>query len=106
MRLIDLHADQLMGVANALDRAGLGVLRRFVPVVDFKGTMPPGLTSEQLREWVVLDTFDMFSPRFDHPQRVEDVARMFERGGAEVRFAGFVDCGTGQAAVVRAVRRP
>lgn len=104
MRLIDRHADRLMRVSNALDRSGLGILRRFVPVVDFKGTMPPGLTPEQLREWVVLDTFDMFSPRYDNPKRVETVARMFERGGAQVRFAGFVDNGSGKAAVVRAVK--
>ena len=105
LRLIDRHADRLMRLSTALDRLGLGILRRFVPLVDVKTTMPAGLTKEQLREWVVLDTFDMFSPRFDNPQRVEAVARMFERGGAEVRFAGFVDCGTGQAAVVRAVKR-
>jgi hypothetical protein len=30
---------------------------------------------------------------------------MFKRRGAEVRFAGYVDSGAGQAAVVRAVKR-
>jgi SAM-dependent methyltransferase len=103
--LIDRHADWLIRLSNALERLGLGVLRRFVPLVDIQGTMPAGLTPAQLREWVVLDTFDMFSPRFDNPQRVPVVAGMFERAGADVTFAGFVDCGTGQAAVVRAVRR-
>lgn len=103
--LIDRHADRLIRLSRALDRLGLGVLRRFVPLVDIKGTMPAGLTRAQLREWVVLDTFDMFSPRFDNPQQVADVAAMFERAGARVTFAGFVDCGTGQAAVVRATRR-
>jgi D-serine deaminase-like pyridoxal phosphate-dependent protein len=80
------------------------MLRRFLPVVDIHGTMPPGLTRDRLREWVVLDTFDMFSPRFDNPQRIETVAEMFKRRGAEVCFAGDVDSGAGQAAVVRAVR--
>jgi SAM-dependent methyltransferase len=103
--LIDRHADRLMRLSSGLERLGLGALRRFVPLVDISGTMPAGLTHAQLREWVVLDTFDMFSPRFDNPQRVPDVAAMFERAGADVTFAGFVDCGTGQAAVVRAVRR-
>ena len=105
LRLIDRHADRLIRLSRALDRLGLGVLRRFVPLVDIKGTMPAGLSPAQLREWVVLDTFDMFSPRFDNPQRVPDVARMFERAGADVTCAGFVDCGTGQAAVVRAVKK-
>jgi hypothetical protein len=46
----------------------------------------------------------MFSPRFDKPQRIPAVAKMFERANADVTFAGFVDCGTGKAAVVRAIR--
>ena len=105
LRLIDRNVDWLMGASHVLDRIKLGTLRRFLPVVDFKGTMPTGLTPGQLREWVVLDTFDMFSPQFDNPQRISDVARMFERGGADVTFAGFVDCGTSEAAVVRATKR-
>jgi SAM-dependent methyltransferase len=105
LRLIERHADRLMRLSNGLDRLGMGVLRRFVPIVDFKHAMPAGLTREQLREWVVLDTFDMFSPQFDKPQRIEDVAKMFEGGGAVVRFAGYVDSCAGQAAVVRAVKR-
>lgn len=105
LELIDRHADRLIAASNWLDRVGLGGLRRFLPVADIKGTMPPGLTPQQLREWVVLDTFDMFSPEYDNPQRVEAVAAMFERAGANVTFAGYVDCGSGQAAVVRAIKR-
>lgn len=105
LRLIDRNAGWLTRLSDALGRIGLGVLRRFLPIVDFRHAMPPGLSSQQLREWVVLDTFDMFSPRFDNPQRIETVAAMFERGGADVRFANFVDCGSGKAAVVRAIKR-
>ena len=75
-----------------------------MPVVDIYGAVPKGLSPEQLREWVVLDTFDMFSPAYDNPQRVDAVAKMFERAGARVTFAGYVDCGTGKATVVRAVK--
>lgn len=105
LRLIDCHADRLIRLSNKLQGLGLGALRRFVPLVDIQGTMPAGLNPAQLREWVVLDTFDMLSPRYDQPQRVPAVAAMFERAGADVTFAGFVDCGTGEAAVVRAVKR-
>jgi len=105
LMLIDRHTDQLIGASRFLQRYGLGVLRRFLPVVDIFGTLPPGLSDEQLREWVVLDTFDMFSPTYDNPQRVDAVAKMFERAGASVTFAGYVDCGAGRAAVVRAVKR-
>ena len=102
---IDRNADRLIAASRLLDRTGLGVLRRFLPVVDIQGTMPPGLSGHQLREWVVLDTFDMFSPAFDNPQRIKDVAAMFERRGADVTFAGFVNHDGGSAAVVRAIAR-
>jgi len=104
LRLIDRNADLLMRLSNGLNHVGLGMLRRFVPIVDFKGTIPADLTRQQLREWVVPDTFDMFSPRFDNPQRIAAVVRISECAGAEVHFTGYVDCGTSQAAVVRAVR--
>lgn len=105
LRLIDRSADRLIAASGFLEWAGLGALRRFLPVVDIQNTLPPSLSRQQLREWVVLDTFDMFSPEHDHPQRIPAVARMLERAGAEVTFAGDVDCGDGKAAVVRAVRR-
>ena len=104
--LIERHADRLIAVSRALDKAGLGALNRFVPVCDIRGTLPRELTPEELREWVVLDTFDAFSPEYDNPQRLATVAEMFRRSGAEVTFAGFVKNGpNSEAAVVRAVRR-
>jgi SAM-dependent methyltransferase len=105
LALIDRNADRLIAASHLLQRSGLGMLRRFLPVVDIHGTMPPGLTRDRLREWVVLDTFDMFSPAYDNPQRIDAVARMFERAGARVSFAGYVNCGTGKAAVVRAIKQ-
>ena len=105
LSLIDRNADRLIGISRFLERHGLGVLCRFLPVGDIYGTMPEELSPAQLREWVVLDTFDMFSPAYDNPQSINAVKKMFERTGAEIAFAGFIDCGTGQAAVVRAIKR-
>lgn len=102
--LIDRHADRMDRLVGGLERIGLGALRRFVPLVDPR-TLPDDLTPEQRHEWLVLDTFDMFSPAHDHPQRVADVARMFEQAGAEVTFAGYVDNGIADAAVVRGIRK-
>lgn len=103
--LIERNADRLIRASRLLDRIGLHVLTRFLPVCDIRGSMPAGLSDEALREWVVLDTFDMFSPEHDHPQRVQDVAAMMERAGARVTFAGFVPLATSPAAVVRAIKR-
>lgn len=101
--LIDRHVDRLIPLSDKMHSLGMGALTRFLPLVD-QGTLPPGLTPAQRREWSVLDTFDQYSPEHDHPQRIAAVAAMFERHGAKVSFAGQVKSGTGNAAVVRAVR--
>ena len=105
LRLIERNAGWLIGASRLLDRIGLHALTRFLPICDIKGTMPKGLSDSALREWAVLDTFDMFSPEHDHPQRVEAVAAMMRRAGTEVTFAGFVPLSAGAAAVVRAIKR-
>jgi hypothetical protein len=59
-----------------------------------------------LREWVVLDTFDMFSPEHDHPQKISTVKKWFEEFGAEVNFAGFMMYnGNKRIAVVKGVKK-
>ena len=105
LRLIDRNADWLIGASRLLDRIGLHALTRFLPVCDIRNTIPAGLSRQELREWVVLDTFDMFSPEYDNPQRLADVAAMFHRAGAEVAFAAFVPVADTSAAVVRAIKR-
>lgn len=41
-------------------------LKRLVPVANYTGVYP--LNAEQLKEWALLDTFDMLAPKYDHPQ--------------------------------------
>ncbi len=68
-------------------------LRYFVPVANYEGVYP--LTDRQLREWAVLDTFDMFSPAHDHPQSVNTVTQWVREAGLrdyEVIRSGFVVC--------------
>lgn len=102
--LIERNADSLIWASRLLDRIGLHMLTRFLPVCDIRDTLPAGLSEDELREWVVLDTFDMFSPEYDNPQRLQDVAAMFRRAGAEVTLADFVRVAESNAAVVRAVK--
>lgn len=104
-RFIENNIDWMTKAHYFLHGIGLGVLTRFIPIVDIKGTFPANLNSQQMREWAILDTFDMFSPAYDSPQRVEAVAGMFERHGAKVTFAGFVPLDTGSsAAVVKGIK--
>jgi 2-polyprenyl-3-methyl-5-hydroxy-6-metoxy-1,4-benzoquinol methylase len=51
-------------------------------IADYRDTYP--LSEDQLREWAVLDTFDMLAPRYDSPQDASTLRDWFET-------AGFVD---------------
>jgi len=57
-----LQTSQFLGGVPLIGRA----LQRVVPVADYTGIYP--LTSEQLLEWALLDTFDMLCPAYDNPQ--------------------------------------
>jgi SAM-dependent methyltransferase len=103
--LIESNVGWMMELSAFLSRIRLGALNRFIPLVDLDRVLPGTLTPDVRREWAVLDTFDMFSPEYDNPQRVERVAKMFRDNGAEVTFAGFLQTGGSRAAVVRGVRK-
>ncbi|WP_051296154.1 class I SAM-dependent methyltransferase [Eisenibacter elegans] len=102
---IERHAPWMIRLSQTLHRIGLGMLTRFVPICDLR-TLPAELSREQLLEWVILDTFDMFSPQYDQPQRIETVARWMTEAGLEVVQAEFVSYTPGgRVAVVRGQRR-
>jgi SAM-dependent methyltransferase len=108
LKLITRNIGWLMKTYFFFDKMKVGKLfNRFLPICDIKGTFPSHLTPEQLREWAILDTFDMFSPEHDHPQRIETVAKWFREFGAEVTFSGFVEFGESkvQAPVIRAIKK-
>jgi len=56
-------------------------LRHLLPVANYAGVFP--LSEAQLREWSLLDTFDMLSPAHDHPRSAGEVRRWFEAAGFE-----------------------
>lgn len=104
--IIESNVDWLISASRLLSKIGLHFLTRLLPLVDLSIMPPVGLNEAQFRERVVLDTFDMFSPEHDHPQRIKDVAAMFRTNGADVSFAGFVEYGDGfEAAVVRGIKQ-
>lgn len=101
------NADQLISMYRFFDKIKIGKLvNRFLPVCDIEGTLPPHLSKEELREWVVLDTFDMFSPEHDHPQKISTVKNWFLEFGVEVSFAGFKQYSENlKAAVVKGIKK-
>ena len=48
-------------------------------IADYRGVYD--LTDAQLREWAVLDTFDMLAPRYDTPEDRETLQRWYEDAG-------------------------
>ena len=52
-------------------------LNRMLMVVDYRGRYD--LTDEQLREWAILDTFDLLAPRFDQRQTLATFRKWFHQ---------------------------
>ena len=86
---------------------GLAMIgHRFLPMCDINRTLPANLSKEELREWVVLDTFDMFSPAYDNPQKISTVKKWMEECGVYVKQAGFLTYANNlKVAVVRGVKK-
>ena len=101
--LIEKNIDWMITLYFFNKKVGLGKLfNRFLPIPDISSTIPDSLSSDELRNWVILDTFDMFSPEYDNPQTIEQVKKWIEDSGLRVTFADYVYYGNSRAAVVRA----
>ena len=81
---IEKNIDWMISATTFFNKIGIGrFVNRFIPICDIKGTLPPGLSKKELREWCILDTFDMFSPEYDQPQKISTVKKWFEENGME-----------------------
>ena len=107
LRLIEKNAGWMMKSYSFFNKLGIGKwINRFLPIVDIKGTLPAGLSKEELKEWVILDTFDMFSPMHDHPQKITTVKKWFEEFGMKVTFADYTIFGNNfSAATVKGIKQ-
>ena len=104
LKVIETNANWMIKVSRFFDKIGIGkITNRFIPICDIKNTLPyQQLSPEELREWVILDTFDMFSPEYDQPQTLATVQKWFEEMNMKDVEAKFVAYGNGNSiAVVR-----
>ena len=69
------------------------LINRFIPICDFTDTHPHGLSKEEQKEWIILDTFDMFSPQYDNPQKIKDVDLFFKQLEMKNVFGINIICG-------------
>ena len=103
---IDKNADWLIKLNRFFSKMGVGkIFNRFVPIVDIDGTLPRNITKEQLREMVVLDTFDMFSPQYDQPQKIITVENWFNKYGMTNVKGGYILYDNFKAAVVSGIKK-
>lgn len=79
----------------------LNVLTRFLPICDPR-TIPKVIKGNQRLEWIILDTFDMYTAYYDQPQKISNVSKFFLDNKCVVEFAGYVNYRHGISAVVRA----
>ena len=68
-----LKTSQILGSVPLIGR----FLKRAIPVADYTGIYP--LNAEQLKEWALLDTFDMLAPEYDNPQTINTIQKWFEK---------------------------
>ncbi|MBP6432969.1 MAG: class I SAM-dependent methyltransferase [Ferruginibacter sp.] len=102
---IDKNMDGLIKAYRFLSKLGLGKLNRFLPICDIDGTLPQNMDYALLREHCVLDTFDMFSPAYDQPQKIKTVVGWFNKYGMTNIFGDYVRYQNCEAAVVRAIKK-
>jgi len=80
-RIVELMVEWFLPISLVIGRIPkIGrKLRYVIPVVNYDGVLP--LSYSLLKEWAVLDTFDMFAPKYDQPQTLSALRRWFEDAG-------------------------
>lgn len=97
-RLIERATPALVPVSEFLSRVLGRFGPRLLPIVHYPSL---GLSPELGCRWAILDTFDMYSPAHDHPQRIATVRNWFDA-------LGFIDVTVeyGLNGIVARGRRP
>jgi len=105
-RLIETNIDWMISASHFFSKIGLGkIFNRFIPVCDIEGTMPANIPYDQLRELCILDTFDMFSPEYDNPQKIQTVFNWFKKYGMTDVWGGKIRYDNCVASVVKGTKK-
>lgn len=69
LKLLERVVPWLLPVSDAISKIPFigRKLRYVVPVMNHRLSLPQ-LSEDQIREWAILDTFDMFGPAYDHTE--------------------------------------
>jgi SAM-dependent methyltransferase len=103
---IERNIDSMIRASQFFSKLRLGkILNRFIPICDIAGTLPPNLPYHQLRELCLLDTFDMFSPTYDNPQKIKTVTKWFKKYGMSDVWGGKIYHDGFTSAVVKGIKK-
>ena len=103
-KLISMNINWMIKLYDFFCLMNLKILTRFIPITDLS-LFPRKLTKFQRKQWAIMDTFDMYSPEFDNPKRIETVRKLFLKMGCKVTFANFIKYNKDvTGAVVRAIK--
>ena len=98
------HIKKLIYLYFLLKKYKLGFLNRFVPIADISNTIPEHLDNKILEEMVLLDTIDVYTPKFDRPQKLNRIKNMILSNHFEILFAGKIKYSNLISTVVRGRR--
>lgn len=101
---IDNNIDWLIKTSKFFSKLKLNKLNRFLPICDIEGTLPKNLPYHQLRALCVLDTFDMFSPEYDQPQKISTVINWFKKYNMKEVKGEEIIYNNGKASVVKGIK--
>ncbi len=76
-RLVNGYVNFMWPLSRLIARLPYGwQFNKFLLVMNYQGLH--NLKEDAMKEWAVLDTFDMLSPAYDHPQKIGTVRQWFE----------------------------
>jgi len=101
LKLIKFYFPIFFYLSLFFNKVGLGFICRFFPICDLN-TLPKNV--KNIREWVILDTFDMFSPKYDQPQKIKNVSKIFKKYKTKINFEGYIKINAMDSAIVRATK--
>lgn len=104
--LIDKNIDWLIKANRFFSNIGVGnIINRFLPVCDIEGTLPKNLSTNQMKEMCLLDTFDIFSPKYDQPQKVAPIKKLFKKYGMKDIGGGTIQYNNSKVTLVKGIRQ-
>ena len=101
LRIVNFYLDFFIFLSKVMIKFNLSFLNRFFPIADIKNAIPEVTNKERFREIILLDTFDMLSPKYDNPQKFDDLKKFISENQCEVVFSDYVRYQNFTSAVIR-----